>query len=86
MRIKVDLPIGKPLRGGGGGHIANTEGERAWITFKYEWLSTFCFDWGVMGHDNKQCQLKMDRQNTNPLYGTSLGREEQAKGGGGLIE
>ena len=61
MRIKVDLPIGKPLRGGGG-HIANTEGERAWVTFKYEWLPAFCFDCGVMGHDNKQCQLKMDRK------------------------
>ena len=67
MRVRVDIPIEKPLRRGG--HVANTEGERVWVTFKYERLPTFCFNCGVMGHDNKHCHMKRDRQNGNPPYG-----------------
>ena len=67
MRVKVDLPIDKPLRRGG--HITNTEGERTWVTFKYERLPIFCFVCGVMRHDNKHCLLKIDKQNATPSYG-----------------
>ena len=34
IRIKVDLPIDKPLRRGG--YINIEDGHRCWITFKYE--------------------------------------------------
>ena len=70
MRIKVDIPIDKPLRRGG--HIANAEGERSWVTFKYKQLLTFCFICGLMGHDNKHCQVNPDRQHTIPQYGEWL--------------
>lgn len=51
IRIKVDLPIDKPLRKGG--YINMEDGGRCWITFKYEQLPTFCFICGRLGHDNK---------------------------------
>lgn len=41
MRIRVDLPLDKPLRRGG--KIANAEGGKFWVTFKYERLPSFCF-------------------------------------------
>ena len=53
IRIKVDLPIDKPLRKGG--YINMEDGGRCWITFKYEQLPTFCFICGRLGHDNKHC-------------------------------
>lgn len=41
MRICVDLPINKPLRRGG--YIINSDGEKYWVSFKYERLPCFCF-------------------------------------------
>lgn len=41
MRIRVDLPINKPLRRGG--NIVNSDGEKYWVTFKYERLPSFCY-------------------------------------------
>ena len=79
MRIKVDLPIDKPLRRGG--HIANAEGERSWVTFKYERLPTSCFTCGIMGHDNKYCQMNLDWQHANPQYGEWLRARSANKGG-----
>lgn len=55
MRVRVNVQIDKPLRRGG--YVKNTEGERFWITFKYERLPTFCFICGRMGHDDKHCEV-----------------------------
>ena len=52
-----------------------------WVTFKYEQLPTFCFDCGVMGHDNKHCHMKRDRQNGNPPYGDWVRAGGASKGG-----
>lgn len=41
MRIRVELPIDKTLRRGG--YLRNMEGEKTWVTFKYERLPTICF-------------------------------------------
>lgn len=49
MRIRVDLPINKPLRRGG--NIINSDGEKYWVSFKYERLPCFCFQCGILGHD-----------------------------------
>ena len=40
MRIRIEIPIDKPLRRGG--NITNTEGEQCLIIFRYERLTTFC--------------------------------------------
>lgn len=37
MRVRVALPVSKPLRRGG--FIADSDGERTWVKFKYERLS-----------------------------------------------
>ena len=50
MRVCVDLEIDKPLRRGA--YIASSDGERLWLTFKYERLPIVCFICGKLGHDN----------------------------------
>ena len=53
MRVRVALPISKPLRRGG--FIAGSDGLKSWVTFKYERLPMFCHYCGILGHDLKHC-------------------------------
>uniref|UniRef100_A0A7N2LGZ3 DUF4283 domain-containing protein n=1 Tax=Quercus lobata TaxID=97700 RepID=A0A7N2LGZ3_QUELO len=53
MRVKVSLPLSKPLRRGG--YIAGSDGGRSWVTFKYERLPMLCHYCGVLGHDTRHC-------------------------------
>ena len=50
MRVRVDLEIDKPLRRGA--YITSLDGERLWLSFKYERLPILCFICGKLGHDN----------------------------------
>lgn len=60
VRVRVDLPIEKPLRRGG--YITNMARERCWVSFKYERLPTFCFTCGEIGHDDKHCSVVFEKQ------------------------
>ncbi|XP_075665004.1 uncharacterized protein LOC142634590 [Castanea sativa] len=53
MRVQVALPISKPIRRGS--FIAGFDGDRHWVTFKYEQLPLFCHYCGMLGHDVKNC-------------------------------
>ena len=53
MRVKVALPISKPLRRGA--FLASADGERTWCKFKYERLPLFCHYCGMLGHDIRHC-------------------------------
>ena len=53
MRVKVAIPISKPLRRGG--YLAGSNGEKVWTTFKYERLPMFCHHCGLLGHVIKHC-------------------------------
>ncbi|KAK7822842.1 uncharacterized protein CFP56_036059 [Quercus suber] len=53
MRVRVALPISKPIRRGG--YIAGSDGVKSWISFKYERLPIFCHYCGILGHDLKHC-------------------------------
>ena len=67
MQIRVDVPIDKPLRRGG--NIVNPEGEKYWVTFKYERLPNFCFICGVLGHDEKHCSEYQGKSECQRQYG-----------------
>lgn len=45
------------------------DGERCWVSFKYERLLTFCFICGKMGHDEKYCGTEIERQPLERQYG-----------------
>ena len=53
MRVKVALPILKPIQRGG--YIAGLEGVRTWVLYKYERLPIFCHFCGLLGHDIRHC-------------------------------
>lgn len=53
MKVRVALPIAKPLHRGN--YIAGPDGERTWIQFKYERLPVFCHFCGLLGHDLNRC-------------------------------
>lgn len=56
LRIRIDLPINKPLRRGGYKFV--DEGDQSWVSFRYERLTIFCFLCGKLGHDEKHCESK----------------------------
>ncbi|KAK7843803.1 hypothetical protein CFP56_011894 [Quercus suber] len=53
MRVKVALPISKPL--GRWAFLAGSSGQRTWVSFRYERLALFCHHCGLLGHDLKHC-------------------------------
>ncbi|KAK7849487.1 uncharacterized protein CFP56_002864 [Quercus suber] len=53
MRVKVSIPIAKPIRRGA--FLAGSDGKSHWVTFKYERLPLFCHFCGLLGHDFKHC-------------------------------
>ena len=67
MHVRVDLPIDKPLRKGG--YVTNMDGERCWVTFKYERLPTFYFTCGKIGHDEKHYGMVIEKQPLERQYG-----------------
>ncbi|KAK7860560.1 hypothetical protein CFP56_036702 [Quercus suber] len=53
MRVKVAIPIAKPLRRGG--FIGGSDGQRLWVSYKYERLPLFCHFCGLLGHNTEHC-------------------------------
>ncbi|KAK7820737.1 hypothetical protein CFP56_038489 [Quercus suber] len=74
MRVKVALPTAKPLRRGA--FLRGLEGQRTWVSFKYERLPLFCHCCGLLGHDIRHCAtffaLKKDRKEGACQYGDWL--------------
>ena len=53
MRVKVALPLSKSLRRGA--FLADSNGQKSWVMFKYEQLALFCHYCGLLGHDLRHC-------------------------------
>ena len=70
MRIRVDLQLDKPLRRRG--KVAGDDGDKFWVSFKYERLPTFCYFCGRMGHDDKHCPEPAEHLNSPRQYGDWL--------------
>ena len=78
MHVRIELPIEKPLRRGG--YISNMDGDRCWVSFKYERLPTFCFSCGKLGHDEKHCGVVTEKQSMEKKYGDWLRVGSMSKG------
>ena len=66
MRVRVELPIDKPLHQGG--YLMDMEGDKTWVTLKYERLPMICFICGRIGHDNRHCNIAMDGHQVEYQY------------------
>ena len=53
MRVKVAIPIAKPIRRGA--FLASSDDKSHWVMFKYERLPLFCHFCGLLSHDLKHC-------------------------------
>ena len=51
--VKVAFLLSKPLRRGA--FLANSNGQKSWVMFKYEQLALFCHYCGLLGHDLRHC-------------------------------
>ena len=65
-----EIPIDKPIQKGG--YVADREGERCWVTFRYERLPIFCYYCGKLGHDKKHCPSGSPKQCFDRQYGEWL--------------
>ena len=65
MRVRVALPISKPIRRGS--FIAGSDGERHWVKFKYKRLPLFCHFCGMLGHDVKNCATHFAETNNGGM-------------------
>ena len=53
LRLRILVSLGVPLKLGF--WLNKPSGERCWIKFKYERLQHFCFNCGILGHEQKEC-------------------------------
>ena len=58
--------------------MASVEGEKCWVSFRYERPLTFCFQCGMLGHDEKHCLVPPDQQNPRQ-YGDWLRAQGNSK-------
>lgn len=79
MRVRVALPISKPLSRGS--YLAGSEGERVWVNFKYERLPLFCHYCGFLGHDIRHCARYFAAKKKEGLVQIQYGEWLKAAGG-----
>lgn len=60
LRLKIRLDIPKPLRRGIIVDLGEERGER-WCPISYEHLPDFCYIYGVIGHVDRACSRKLDK-------------------------
>ncbi|KAM0854999.1 hypothetical protein ACQ4PT_050057 [Festuca glaucescens] len=70
LRVKVRMNINKPLMRGTLVEV-DEKGRTVWCNFEYEFLPDFCFICGILGHVQKECDIKLKRDE-EPQYGKWL--------------
>lgn len=70
MRVRVAIPISKPIRRGG--FVAGLDGEWCWVNFKYEHLPLFCHHYGLLGTILSIVQATMRRQKMKEKCSVSI--------------
>lgn len=61
LRVKVRLDVRKPLLRGV--FLEKEDGERGdWCPIQYEFLPNFCYECGILGHVDRECDVNMGKE------------------------
>ncbi|KAI4981448.1 hypothetical protein ZWY2020_021940 [Hordeum vulgare] len=60
LKVKVRIDIKKPLMRGTMMQFGE-KGKSEWCPFEYEYLPEFCYTCGIIGHEAKECSVKLTR-------------------------
>ena len=71
LRVHVEIDVSKPLSRGRRGAL--DDNNERWISFKYEKLPNFCYWYGLISHDGKDCDLWLARKDTGNTKPTEYG-------------
>lgn len=89
LRIKVIIDIRKPLMRGITVKVG-VDDEEKWCSFSYEFLPDFCYTCGLIGHTDRQCEIKLGKgdmqqfsRNLRFIPDKKRGEVQEAKWGSG---
>ncbi|KAE9450366.1 hypothetical protein C3L33_17734, partial [Rhododendron williamsianum] len=80
IRIRVEVPLDKPLKRGG--FISLGGGDKLWVDYKFERLNSFCFYCGSLAHEMGDCALKTTDEEKGAIKEVKYGPWLKAGGGG----
>ena len=70
MRVCVSIDITKPLSRGK--KVEFNNGEKSWVSFKYERLPNLCYWCGCLTHQDRDCLLWQNRKGSMPAKNNNL--------------
>ncbi|XP_074323477.1 uncharacterized protein LOC141660391 [Apium graveolens] len=79
LRIRVSLPLDIPIKQRM--KLKKSETDWCWVTFKYESIPTFCFIYGLIGHEERFCERIFEgpMESIEKPYGAWLRAEPKTK-------
>ncbi|KAF7150653.1 hypothetical protein RHSIM_Rhsim02G0038900 [Rhododendron simsii] len=80
IRVRVGVPVDKPLKRGG--FIALGNGTKFWVDYKFERLNRFCYYCGSLLHEHGNCGVRSSDEGIGILKEGKFGAWMKAGGGG----
>lgn len=78
LRVRVELPLDKPLRRGG--PVVSPEGDEVRVAFRYERLVGWCYACGKIGHEVKECRTSSVEEKESRPYGEWMKAGSRVRG------
>lgn len=80
LRVRVGVPIDKPLKHGG--YITLGNGAKYWVDYKFERLNNFCYYCGSLLREQGECGVKLSDEKNGVLKEGRFGQWMKVSSGG----